>query len=154
INAGSYDVVASLTNPNYQAPNATGTLVISPAAAQVTLSNLSQTYDGSPKAASVATTPAGLNVSLTYDGSSTAPVNAGSYMVVATVNDPNYQGSATDTLAIAKVVQSISFGPLSDRIYKEPAFTVGATASTGLPVSFSIVAGPATVAGNTITLTG
>src|SRR4029077_9780031 len=33
-------------------------------------------------------------------------------------------------------------------------FTVSATASSGLPVSFSIVSGPATIAGSTVTVTG
>lgn len=37
---------------------------------------------------------------LTYNGSVNAPINGGSYTVVGTINDPNYQGSATSTLAI------------------------------------------------------
>jgi len=41
-------------------------------------------------------------VSITYNGSATAPTNAGSYTVVATVNNSNYQGSANATLTIAK----------------------------------------------------
>ena len=31
----------------------------------------------------------------------TAPANLGSYTVIGTVNDPNYQGGATNTLVIA-----------------------------------------------------
>ena len=41
-------------------------------------------------------------MTFSYDGSATAPVNAGSYPVVATVSDASYQGSASGTLAIAK----------------------------------------------------
>lgn len=52
----------------------------------MTLGNLNQTYDGSPKEVSATTSPqAGLAVAITYNGSSTAPTAAGSYSVVATV---------------------------------------------------------------------
>src|SRR5213078_3108005 len=89
-NAGSYAVVASLSNPNYAAPPATGTLVIALANATLSLSNLNQTYDGSPKPATLTTNPAGLSgVTVTYDGSTTAPTNAGSYAVVASLSNPN-----------------------------------------------------------------
>ena len=73
---------------------------ISPAAATVTLGNLSTTYDGSPKAVSVGTSPTGLLTTVTYGGSPTAPTDAGTYAVVATVTDPNHTGSASDTLVI------------------------------------------------------
>jgi uncharacterized repeat protein (TIGR01451 family) len=71
------------------------------ATAAVTLTALSQTYDGTPKAATAATSPAGLTVNLTYDGSTTQPIAAGSYTVVGAVDDPSYTGVATDTLVIA-----------------------------------------------------
>ncbi len=100
-NAGTYAVVATITDPNYQG-SASGSLVISKASATVTLGNLNQTYDGSPKSASATTNPSGLGVEITYDGSSTAPTNAGTYAVVATVTDPNYQGSASGSLVIAE----------------------------------------------------
>src|SRR5450759_2587074 len=50
--------------------------------ATVTLSNLAQTYDGSPKSVTASTTPAGLTVNFTYDGASSEPVTAGKYSVV------------------------------------------------------------------------
>jgi hypothetical protein len=43
---------------------------------------------------------------------------------------------------------------LPDRVTLDPPFAVSATASSGLPVSFSVVSGPATVFGSTVTLTG
>ncbi|MBK8092457.1 MAG: S8 family serine peptidase [Verrucomicrobiaceae bacterium] len=76
------------------------TLTVNPAPAAITLSNLTQSYDGTPKPITATTTPAGLSVSITYDGTSTAPTAAGSYAVLATITDPNYQGSATGTLVI------------------------------------------------------
>ncbi len=50
--------------------------------------------------------------------------------------------------------QTITFGPISDKFTTDPPFQINATASSGLPVSFSIVSGPATISGNTITLNG
>jgi hypothetical protein len=75
-------------------------LFIAGAAAVVTLGDLSQTYDGSPKSVTITTSPAGLPVTITYNGSTTAPTSAGTYGVVATVNDPNYQGSAVGMMTI------------------------------------------------------
>lgn len=80
----------------------TASVTINPALATVTLSNLEQTYDGTAKQATATTTPQGLAVEITYNGSTTAPTNAGSYSVIATVTDPNYQGEATGTLVISQ----------------------------------------------------
>ena len=50
------------------------------------------------------TDPAGLGVVVTYNGSSIPPTDAGVYAVVATVDDPDYVGSATGTMSITEVV--------------------------------------------------
>jgi hypothetical protein len=50
--------------------------------------------------------------------------------------------------------QTISFGPLADKVVNDLPFDVTATATSGLPVTFSTVSGPAMIAGSTITLTG
>ncbi len=102
-NAGSYAVVATIDDLNFQG-SATGTLVIAKATAAVALTSLVQAYDGTPKSAGVATSPAGLASVVTYNGSLTAPTAPGSYAVVATVDDPNYVGSATGTLVITTTV--------------------------------------------------
>lgn len=104
-------------------------------AAQVTLSNLAHTYNGSPKSATVTTTPPGLNVTVTYAGSTTPPTNAGSYQVVATVVDLVETGSATATLVIAKGDQSITILGLGPKTYGDAVFTVTATANTGIPIT-------------------
>jgi hypothetical protein len=98
-NVGSYAVVGTVVDPNYLG-TATGTLTIHRAAAMVTLSNLRQSYDGEPKQVTVTTTPLGLAVNVTYNGGATPPVAPGSYAVVAAINNPNYAGSAADTLII------------------------------------------------------
>jgi len=105
--AGTYPVVATINDLNYQG-SATGTLIISKAAATVTLGNLAQTYTGSPLSATATTTPIGLAVNITYNGSPTPPTAAGSYPVVGTINDPNYQGSATGTMTINKAAATVT----------------------------------------------
>lgn len=49
--------------------------------------------------------------------------------------------------------QTISFNPLADKLVSDPPFTVSATASSGLPVSFaSLTPAICTVSGSTVTL--
>jgi len=104
LTVGNHTVSAAYTSTNGFAPSSASatTLTVGQATATVALTNLSQTYSGSPHPATATTTPAGLPVTLTYNGSSTAPTAAGSYAVVATINSPNYVGSASGTLVIAK----------------------------------------------------
>jgi len=150
--AAAYTAVA--TNKISSVTSDPATLTVNPAAATVTLGNLNSVYDGAPKPATATTSPAGLTVNLTYDGSSIAPANAGSYAVAATVVDANYTGSASGTLTIAKADQTISFDPISGVTYGDAPFAVNATAGSGLAVTFGIVSGPATISGNTVTITG
>ncbi|MCX9074469.1 MAG: MBG domain-containing protein [Candidatus Methanoperedens sp.] len=107
--AGSCTITASQPGKdNYNAaPSVDQTFNIAKAAATITLSDLAQTYDGSPKSATVTTSPAGLSeVSITYDGSATAPTSAGSYAVQATLTNANYQAvPATGTFVINKADQ-------------------------------------------------
>ncbi|HEY6873260.1 MAG TPA: MBG domain-containing protein [Geobacteraceae bacterium] len=128
---GRYDVVATISDPNYQG-SASGTLSI---AVKVTLGNLSQTYDGTPKAATATTNPAGIPFVITYNDLTTAPTDAGSYPnVVATITDPRYDGSATGTLVVAKAVQSVQ------------SIALSATSSSGLPVTYALTPGsPGTI---------
>lgn len=50
--------------------------------------------------------------------------------------------------------QAIAFSSIASKTYGDAPFALTATASSNLPVSFRIVSGPATVSGNTVTLTG
>ncbi|WP_168205823.1 MBG domain-containing protein [Geobacter sp. FeAm09] len=135
-NAGSYTVVATINDFNYQG-TASGTLVINKAAATVTLSNLTATYDGTPKAVTVTTNPAGKAVIVTYNGSTTAPTNAGSYDVVATISDTNYQGTASGTLVIGKATAAITLSDLTATHDGTAKSATAITNPTGLAVTFT-----------------
>lgn len=136
------------------AANVDRSFVVSKAVATVSLGDLAATYDGTAKNATATTSPAGLNVVLSYDGGATAPTNAGSYTVAGTISEANYQGSTTDTLIIAKAAQSITFAGPASQAYSPVPIALSATADSGLPVTFSIVSGPATVSGSNLTLNG
>ena len=99
VSGGSYAVSAVVDHP-LSASSASATLVIAKAPATVSLENLAAAYDGTPKNATATTTPAGLPVNFTYNGSSSAPVQTGSYTVVATIASSDYAGSSIGTFVI------------------------------------------------------
>jgi alpha-tubulin suppressor-like RCC1 family protein len=78
------------------------------ASATVTLGKLNQLYTGSAINVTAGTTPPGLTVSLTYNGSPNAPTNTGSYTVIGTIGDPNYYGSVTNTLIVGLPPQTLT----------------------------------------------
>lgn len=151
VDAGSYAVIANVTDPNYTG-SANGTLVTAPANASIMLDGLTHTYDGSSHAATVTTVPAGLPFVVSYDGSDIPPMDAGSYEVMASVFDPNYVGSASDTLTIAKAGQTIIFAALADTGVGEADQPLTANATSGLPVDFT-VSGPAEIVAGALRVT-
>lgn len=58
----------------------------------------------------------------------------------------------TGALASSRAPQTITFPVIGDKMLGAPPFTVTATASSGLPVTFSTNSGVCTVSGNTVTL--
>src|SRR5215213_2243174 len=153
--AGNCDITASQAgDASYNpAPNVVQSFLVAKAQATVALGDLHQVYNGDPRPVSVSTTPTGLNVGVTYNGSTTAPTNAGSYNVVATINEDNYQGGTTGTLVVDKADQTITFVGPSNKTFGDADFGVSATATSGLPVSFE-ASGNCTVTGSTVHITG
>ena len=162
--AGSYAVSAVVSDPTATG-SATGTLVINKAPAAILLGSMIANADGARKSVTVTTTPANLATSVTYNGSATAPTYAGSYPVVATVTDPNYQGSATGTLVIRQLALPATgitdwasniagkvTGETTSSPQLNPNDTTDAFSTNTLQASFS----PITLAntGDKITLTG
>src|SRR5262249_10234898 len=109
------------------------------APATVVLSNLSYVFDGNAKSATATTTPSGLTVGLTYNGSSTPPAAVGSYTVVGTVNDTNYLGSATATLVIGAWRLTGFYSPV-DMTTTTPVWNTVKGGST-VPLKFNMFAG-------------
>jgi hypothetical protein len=80
--------------------------------------------------------------------------DAGNYTVL--VN--NAVGNVTSNVAaltVNRMAQTIAFGAIDNKMYPvDTSFALSATASSGLPVAYSVLGGPATVNGNLVTLTG
>jgi hypothetical protein len=55
---------------------------------------------------------------------------------------------------VARAAQSISFGPLAGKTFGDAAFTLSATATSGLPVTFSLVSGNAILSSGMLAITG
>ncbi|GAA5128335.1 hypothetical protein GCM10023339_56060 [Alloalcanivorax gelatiniphagus] len=157
VGAGSVTLTASQAgNGNYNAATPVSrTVTVDPRPATLTITGTSRTYDGSAKAVTVTTAPAGLPVTVTYDGAAAAPTDAGDYAVHAATDNPNYAGSANATLTIAKASQTLTFPALAKRTVGDAPFALGGSASSGLTVSYAS-SNPAvvTVSGGTATLVG
>ena len=98
---------------NYAVTLSNGTLTVIQGTAVITLGNLSQPFNGTSRIVTATSNPPNLSVNLTYDGDARAPIDIGTYAVVATINDANYVGSANGTLNI--------FAPL---IFVSPATAI------------------------------
>ena len=125
------------------------TMIVDKSVATITFVELSATYDGGPHPAAATTVPPGLTVTYTYDGSGTEPVNAGSYAVVATIDDPLYQGTATETFVVNKAGQSIIFPPVPPRVTTDTVNLSATGGPSGSPVTFAVSEGPGVITGGT-----
>jgi len=113
--------------------------------ATLTLIDPAATYDGTVQAVSVATNPAGLaGVSVTYSQNGVpvpAPVNAGTYQVLATLTNEEYEApQATGTLTIRRATPVIQWAspvtiiqgtPLGDTELNASVTGVGGNAVAG-----------------------
>jgi alpha-tubulin suppressor-like RCC1 family protein len=142
---------ADATNYLLTQPGLTGR--IDAVALSLALTGLSQTYDGNPKAVGVAFAGSPVAVRISYGASDAAPTNAGTYAVSAAVVQANYTGWASGTLTIAKCTQTVTLNAPAT-VNLGAAATIAATASSGLPVSLAVVAGPGTLSGGMLTASG
>jgi MBG domain len=160
LGAGTATIVASQpggSNSSAAIP-VTNQLVIAQATASINFSGTnSVTYDGNPKTVTATTAPSNLNVLITYNGSSNAPSTAGTYLVVGTVQDSNYQGTNSAALTILQGSNSIApFNAIPTQTFaSNSTLTISPPlSSSGLPVTLSVLSGPATISGSTVTFTG
>jgi mucin-19 len=86
----------------------------------------------------------------------TAIANAigGQYTVSASTAGAATPASFVLTNQLSPPSQTINFGPIANQTYGVAPITLSATANSSLPVSFSVISGPATLSGNVLTVTG
>merc|ERR1711916_424798 len=81
-------------------------------AATISITDLVKTYTGNPLSPKITTTPAGLKVNVTYNKNPMVPHEAGTYEVLAIIEDALFSGSAEAKFIIEKAnTATISFVP-------------------------------------------
>ncbi|GFO56426.1 hypothetical protein GMSM_34330 [Geomonas sp. Red276] len=137
-NGTPYTFTAYATNIVGDSASTTSATFTPIGTATVELGNLIQNYNGTARTVTATTTPPGLSTSITYDGSSTPPVNVGTYPVVATVAATGYTGSANGSLVINQGSQAITVTtPAPGTSPYNSTFPVAATSSSSLAVAIT-----------------
>jgi sugar lactone lactonase YvrE len=94
----------------------------------------------------------------TVSGSTLTITGAGTVVVAANqTGNTNYAAATqvTQTITVNQASQTISFtAPASPVTYGVSPITLSASSTSGLAVTFSVVSGPGTVSGSTLTITG
>ena len=115
VNAGGYVVTGTYPgDANYEAVTRNTAIQIGPATPVVTVTGGTFTYDGQPHGASATVTGLGGvdlgPATLTYDGSTSVPVNAGSHVAVATFDGGGNYAYATGSaiVTIRKAVATVT----------------------------------------------
>ncbi|MSU66241.1 MAG: hypothetical protein EXS38_09115 [Opitutus sp.] len=163
-NAGAHAVIGTISDVNYQG-STNGTLVIAKANQLISFPGPQQIVQAGVPVTLVATASSGLapmTFSLvsgngTLAGPTLTPADASPVTVRATqAGNANYNSAFADLTITpgARVSQSITFVAPDDRPANSGSFSLQATATSGLPIAFAVISGPATLSGDTLTLTG
>lgn len=107
-------------------------------------------YSGLPVTLTVVSGPAtvsGLTITLTGSG----------VVTIKATHPGNDQYPASEvqrSFNVVKATQTITFESVSTKTTTDAPFELKATSSSGLPITFTVVSGPATISGNTLSLLG
>lgn len=93
---------------------------------------------------------------LTLDINSFSTADIGANLVTLTGTDAqgNLATSTATVTVVNRLEQTLSFDPISDKVFGDASFGVTASASSGLDVVFAVISEPATVSGTTVTING
>jgi hypothetical protein len=154
-------------NANYKAaPAVTRTLVVSQAAQTISFADLPARTYGAASFNLTATATSGLPITYTSSNTNVATVSGntvtikgvGSTTITASqAGNANYVAapSVGQVLTVTKAAQTISFAALPSKTYGDGTFSLSATASSGLPVTYaSANTNVATISGSTVTIRG
>ena len=167
--AGNYAIVAglgSLAADNYHFVPTNGTLNVFKSCQEITFPPIGERTFGDPSFEIVASACSGLDLSFTSSDPRVAQVNgnlltitgAGSVVITATQGGTDDLDRALDksqTVIVHKSGQGVSFSSLAQKVLGDPPFSLSATATSGLPVSYlSSDPGVAVISGNAVTIVG
>ncbi|BET59095.1 fibronectin type III domain-containing protein [Geobacter sp. 60473] len=164
--SGSIAVTASQAgNTNYNAaPDVQRTIVVGKASQTIAFTPPATATFGDAPLTLGATATSGLPVSLTVtsgpgslSGTTLTITGAGSIVVTASqAGNANYNAAPVvqRTIVVGKASQTIAFTPPATTTFGDAPLTLGAAATSGLPVSFTVTSGPGSLSGTTLTITG
>ncbi|TVR99155.1 MAG: ExeM/NucH family extracellular endonuclease [Wenzhouxiangellaceae bacterium] len=105
--------------------------------AEVLFEDAFQIYTGEELEITVITAPPGLAVEVLYDGAETLPVDAGTYLVTASIIEPGFVGSAEISFVVAPAAAGLAFEDLSQRFTGEGLAPAVITEPEGLAFELS-----------------
>ena len=162
LTVGSQTLSVTLT-PNdttdYNSSTKTVTLTVKQAKPTITWATPSSVPYGTPLGAAQQNATASTAGTFAYSPAVGAVLGVGTHTlsVTFTPTDTTDYSTATATVSLTVTVasQTIAFAPLSTPVvYGVAPLALSATASSGLTVKFSVLSGPGTVSGSTLTITG
>jgi hypothetical protein len=162
--AGTITVQASQAAAgNYAASTATTTVTVNQAVGRVSFSGSgSWVWNGTPIVVTASSNSTGtLTISLdsgpaTVSGNTITITGAGTVKLhVSLASDANYIGFVGQSaLFVAQGTPTLSFAAIGNHVYGDAPFAVSATSVSTGAVTYAVTSGPATLAGNVVTLTG
>ncbi|MEP5074120.1 MAG: hypothetical protein ABJR07_07020, partial [Lentilitoribacter sp.] len=79
-------------------------------------------------------------------------------VTVSQLGNENYhstsQSISFDVINPSKMDQTITFDPIANKTYGDPSFELVTSASSGLSVQLSVISGPVSISGSTVSLNG
>ena len=160
--AGSVTLKASqAADSNYIAGSTTATFTVGAGTPTINFAVLNQTYGAAPFGVSATSNSTGtitysvVSGPATISGSTVTLTGAGSVTLKASqAADSNYiAGSTNATFTVGAGTPTINFAVLN-QTYGAAPFAVAATSNSTGAFTYTVVSGPATISGSTVTLTG
>ncbi len=150
-------------NGNYTAATATTSFAVAPKVPTLAFASIaSQTYSAAPFAVSATSASSGAVTYSVISGPATIAGNTVTLTGVGTVvlgasqaANGNYAAAAASTsFTVGAEAPMLAFTSIAPQTYGAAPFAVSATSASSGVVTYSVTSGPATISGNTVTLTG
>ena len=159
---GSVTLMASeAADSNYAAATRNATFTVTAGTPAISFTVANQTYGSAPFAVAATSNSTGaftysvVSGPATITGSTVTLTGAGTVVLMASeAADSNYTAATKNaTFTVGAAAPTISF-TVPNQTYGAAPFTVAATSNSTGAFTYSVVSGPATITGSTVTLTG
>jgi hypothetical protein len=162
--AGTVTLQASqAASGSYTTATATTSFTVSAAAPTLSFTTIpSQTYGAAPLTVAASSASTGVitysvvSGPATISGSTVTITGAGTVTLQASqAATTNYTAAtATTSFSVSGATPTLTFASIPNQTYGVAPFTVSATSNSTGAITYSVISGPATISGNTVTLTG